>query len=61
MREHILAVIVAVATFGVVNGAIVGVGLATTEPADTVAVFAIAKPAPVLRAEIRAVRVKAPS
>jgi uncharacterized membrane protein SpoIIM required for sporulation len=34
MREKVLAFVVATATFGVVNGAIVGVGLAVAEPED---------------------------
>jgi len=53
MRERILAVIVAAATFGVVNGAIVGVGLATADRDASAAVFAMAEPAAVLHADAR--------
>lgn len=65
MREQVLAVIVAAATFGVVNGAIVGVGLAVTERADSLSAFAAAEPQSrnSLFADVRTPRVavKAPS
>jgi hypothetical protein len=47
MRDKVLAAVVAAATFGLVNGAIVGVGLATSAPkADVYAITGPLKAAP---------------
>lgn len=50
MRDKVLAAVVAAATFGLVNGAILGVGLATAEPQGTIFASAKARTAPVTAA-----------
>lgn len=60
MRDQVLAVIVAVATFGVVNGGIVAVGLATAEPVATIEAIATPSGAP-YRADTRVVRTIRPT